>query len=214
MKMMSLRSVYVSLTALAVVFSLSGCARSTTQPSSETYSTGQSQVREEQPATTGEGKLQPGRTSEMDHAMTESRQADWQDKAGQVGQDISKVGQGISQKVEQGYDKIAASTSDALKGVGLNTGYSQKEKEQFLTGCEQSCAKEKTTNKDINKFCNLYCGCTHDNLEAQVPFKDLQDYTMGKSNKSGKTIEQIRNQCVKSAHTATSKPTSKTNKKS
>lgn len=178
MKRMNLRTIYVSLTSLALVFSLAGCTRtSTTQPESRNVQTGQSQVRE----------MATKSKAELDK-MTAAGKSDFQD---------------LTQKAGQGFEKIAASSNEALKGIGMQTGYGSVEKEQFLTGCKQSCAKESPKTSNVGKFCELYCGCTHDNLQNKVAFEDLQDYTVGKAtDTSTKKIEQIRSQCVKDAHTA------------
>lgn len=185
MKRMSLRTIYVSLASLALVFSLAGCAKTTVQPENEIYRTGQAEVRESAP--------------EQDRKNTASG---WTD---------------MSQKAGQGLDRIAASSNAALKKMGIHTGYNQEEKNQFLMACQQACVKEGPKTKEISQFCNLYCGCTHDNLEAQVPFEDLQAYTMdktggkagGKTGKSGTTIEQIKTRCIQDSHTAVNHATDK-----
>lgn len=174
MKRMNLRTIYVSLTLLALVFGFAGCAKTTVQPENEIYRTGQAEVRESAP----------------DQERTNTRSG-WNE---------------MSQKAGQGLDRIAASSNEALKKMGIHTGYNQEEKNQFLMGCQQACVKEGPKTREISQFCNLYCGCTHDNLEAQVPFEDLQAYTLGKAGgktgKSGRLIEQIRTQCIKDSHTA------------
>lgn len=182
--------IYVSLTSLALIFSLAGCTHSsTTEPKSETLQTGQAEVRE----------------------MTENTKAQMAQMATQSKTELTKMAsagkagfQELSQKAEQSLNRIAASSDEALKGVGLQTGYNAVEKEQFLTGCKQACAKESKTTGNIARFCELYCGCTHDNLQSKIAFEDLQDYTVGKaSNTASKKIEQIRNQCLQDANTTT-----------
>lgn len=195
MKIPKWRSIYVSLISAALVFSLAGCTHtSTTEQRSETTRTGQSEVRE----MTDEGR---GKMQEM--ATQSKAELEKVASAGKAGF------QDLSQKAELGFEKIAASSNEALRGIGMKSGYGAAEKEQFLTGCKQSCAKEGPKTTNIGQFCELYCGCTHDNLQTKVPFEDLQDYTVGKaSDTSTQKIEQIRSQCVKDAHTATT-PTNK-----
>ncbi|WP_373532029.1 hypothetical protein [Vampirovibrio sp.] len=114
-----------------------------------------------------------------------------------------------TQKAETGLQKIAASSNQALKKLGVNSQYGQAEEKEFLSACKQSCLKESPqshpNSNNVTHFCELYCGCTHDNLETKVPFNDLQAYTNGQTSKSNQAIIEIRDQCVRDAHAATQK---------
>lgn len=117
--------------------------------------------------------------------------------------------QQAAQKAEQGLEKIAASSNDAMKNLGVKSGYGPQEEQEFLTACKASCAKESPKAGNVAQFCELYCGCTHDNLEAKVPFNDLRAYTAGKKSESNQAIVEIRDQCIQDAHTATQKSAGK-----
>ncbi len=181
MKQISLRSIYVSLTSLALVFALGGCTRQSVEPKSASMenstSTGQAQVREM--AETGKAR--------MDQMATQSK---------------AKLEQ-LAESGENQLNEMAAASDSAVEKITMQgVGYNEQEKQQFLGGCQKSCAQEGPKSTQNQKFCELYCGCTHSNLQSKVSFEDLQTYTTGQPGKSNQKIEQIRRQCVEDAHKA------------
>jgi hypothetical protein len=110
-----------------------------------------------------------------------------------------------AQTAEANLKKIAASSNQAMKELGVKGNYGQEEEKEFLSACKQSCAKEGPKSDNVAQFCALYCGCTHDNLQAKVPLKDLQAYSNGQPSKSSQAIMEIRDQCARDSHAATQK---------
>jgi hypothetical protein len=109
------------------------------------------------------------------------------------------------QTAEANLQKIATSSNQAMKELGIKGHYGQEEEKEFLSACKQSCANERPTSDNVAQFCDLYCGCTHDNLKVKVPLKDLQAYSNGQPSQSNQAIREIRNQCVRDSHAATQK---------
>jgi hypothetical protein len=146
---------------------------------------------------TGCTKTNTGTTSEAPSTgQSEVREITEQGKAGL---------REAAQKAEESLEKIAASSNQAMKDLGIQDNYGAEEEKEFLSTCKQSCVNEDPKSDNVAQFCELYCGCTHDNLAAKIPFKDLEAYTSGRPSQSSQAIMEIRDQCVRDSHAATQK---------
>lgn len=73
------------------------------------------------------------------------------------------------------------------------------DREDFMTGCLESCKANNKASADFSQFCHSYCVCSFEDLENKVPFDHLQAYSKGNPTESTSAIRGILKQCAAEA---------------